>query len=551
MRVLFLSAVLCVCLQLSASASATGVEVDPAKTGAECLTPRASSRPHLRVTAWELHDRTDGVGELVQKREWLLLNGTGDFELTCNVVDVQDVLAGRGTVYLRLAALPGSRNWEGPDFKVMPSSPEGVEVFDRPCRTLKIPYEGGDIGRRAALMAAQRELRPFVPGRDGLFLSNTWGDRNRDARLCEPFMMKEIDAAAKLGVDVVQIDDGWQKGRSANSAALAKGENGRWGDWWSVDGFWDVDPVRFPNGLEPVVAAARAKGMRFGLWFGPDSSDDAVNWKKDADFLLSLYRGLGIEYFKLDSMKTQSPLALSRQSMLMDRLMDESGDRITIDLDVTAGRRPGYFAFPRIGPVFVENRYIRRNERRLWWPHRTLRNFWSLAHVVDPARLRMEVLNPARMPELYLKDDPLAPMRWPRDAIFAISMFSSPLGWFEIQNLSPETIESWKPLIARWKQERDSVHEGYVYPVGAAPDGLSWTGFVSASRDGKEGTVLLFRELDARVEYSFALSDYIPSGCGDAVVIGGHGEATLKDGVLHVMVSEKLGFIWVKILAGP
>lgn len=49
-----------------------------------------------------------------------------------------------------------------------------------------------------------------------------------------------------------------------------------------------------------------------------------------------------------------------------------------------------------------------------------------------------------------------------------------------------------------------------------------------------------------------ASSAYLRSdGCGDAVVIGGRGEATLKDGMLHVMVSEKLGFIWVKILAGP
>ena len=132
MRVLFLSAVLCVCSQLQASAAlfaaATGVEVDPAKTGAECLTPRASSRPHLRVTAWELRDRTDDVGELVQKREWLLLPTTRGFELTANVVDVQDVVTGAGTVYLRLAPLPGSRNWEGPDFAVKPGSAEGVSV---------------------------------------------------------------------------------------------------------------------------------------------------------------------------------------------------------------------------------------------------------------------------------------------------------------------------------------------------------------------------------------------------------------------------------------
>ena len=176
-----------------------------------------------------------------------------------------------------------------------------------------------------------------------------------------------------------------------------------------------------------------------------------------------------------------------------------------------------------------------------------MRNFWRLSHVVDPVRLRMEVLNPVRMPELYPEGDPLAPMRWPRDAIFAISMLSSPLGWFEIQNLSPDTVRVWKPLIERWKQERDAVHAGYIYPVGSAPDGLSWTGFVSASRDGNEGTALLFRELDESDEFALPMSDYITSVCVNAAIIGGRGEAFVKDGVLKVSVKEKLDFVWVKI----
>ena len=41
---------------------------------------------------------------------------------------------------------------------------------------------------------------------------HTWGDRNRDARVCETFVLQEIDRAAALGLDTVQIDDGWQKG---------------------------------------------------------------------------------------------------------------------------------------------------------------------------------------------------------------------------------------------------------------------------------------------------------------------------------------------------
>ena len=63
--------------------ASTGLEVDPpSDTGAACPTPRATFQQHLKVTAWELRDQTDGVGELVQKRAWLLLPGTGGFDLT-------------------------------------------------------------------------------------------------------------------------------------------------------------------------------------------------------------------------------------------------------------------------------------------------------------------------------------------------------------------------------------------------------------------------------------------------------------------------------------
>ena len=167
--------------------------------------------------------------------------------------------------------------------------------------------------------------------------------------------------------------------------------------------------------------------------------------------------------------------------------------------------------------------------------------------MVDPARLRMEVLNPERMPELYPVDDPLAPSRWPRDAIFAISMLSSPLGWFEIQNLSEETVSSWRPLVTRWKRERDTIHDGYVYPVGARPDGVSWTGFVSVARDGSEGTALLFRELAAAGDFALDVSGLLPHQCADVAVIGGRGTASLSNGILKVAVPEKLDFIWLKI----
>lgn len=90
-----------------------------------------------------------------------------------------------------------------------------------------------------------------------------------------------------------------------------------------------------------------------------------------------------------------------------------------------------------IGPLFLENRYPRKH--KIYRPHMTLRNLWSLAHVVDPVRLRIEFLNPASRPELW-GDDPLAPSRWPADALFAIAMTASPLAWMELSGIRPETM---------------------------------------------------------------------------------------------------------------
>ncbi len=53
-----------------------------------------------------------------------------------------------------------------------------------------------------------------------------------------------IPLAARMGFDIFTIDDGWQ---------AAYGENA-------------VDAERFPRGLEPLLTAVEAQGMRLGLW---------------------------------------------------------------------------------------------------------------------------------------------------------------------------------------------------------------------------------------------------------------------------------------------
>jgi alpha-galactosidase len=530
---------------VAAEAQASGIEVDAQQkssaavlAGAETL---ALEPLHLRVTQVTLMDQTDNHNELVSEREWLLMLNEAKFDVQGCVLSAENVLDGSGLAFLKLSPLPHARQDKSAvDFSVNPGA-RSVASFFNGYPVAVLGYRGGRAGRTRALHAFQRSLREYRAGRDGLFLSNTWGDRSRDARINEAFLLKEVEAGAALGVDVVQIDDGWQKGRSANSVA-ARGK-GVWNGYWAADAnFWDADPARFPNGLEAVVKCARAKGMNFGLWFGPDSSNDAANWQRDADHLLKFHRELGINYFKIDSMKSQNAAALRNQRALFDRMLEGSNGALTFDLDVTAEIRPGYFGLPDIGPLFVENRYT---DFHRYWPHQTLRNVWMLSQTVDPLRLRMELLNNTRQTDKY-KGDPLAPSLYKADTLFAITLMANPLGWFEVSNLPADYVAQLRPLVAVWKTERARLHGGAIVPVGAAPDGMAWTGFVSAAADSKGGYALLFRELNAKADFALELGGLI-QGATRATVLGGRGTARLADGRLLVNVPETLDFLWVKL----
>ena len=504
--------------------------------------------PHVKITEYNLLDQTDVRDNLLHTHEWLTPAVELPERLFCSSLDVRNPVTGEGLVFLRLAPMPRSRPNDVPDFildanfansKLIPLA-NGYPIVE-------LLYRGGDAGRITALHSVQRAYRPYRPGRDGVFVSNTWGGGNRDRRINEEFMRKEIAAGIELGVDVIQIDDGWQRGRTANSAkALPAGGKKTWGSYWAVDpDFWEPDPERFPRGLKPLVVEAKKGGIGLGLWFGPDTSDDAVNWEKDCTCLLDMFRRLNIRYFKLDSMHLPSALAYRRNRQMFDRMLEASDGSIVFDLDSTAQTRPGFFGAMDIGPIFVENRYAGSNYR----PWATLSSIWQLAHVVDPLRLRMEVVDPDPQVKASDADDPLASVHWPLDAGFAIAMFASPLAWMELSEVAPARKAAMRPLVAMWRHERDRLYAGVTFPVGVRPDGFSWTGFVNRSLDGKGGYALLFRELDERPSFSLPLKPWFcgRSVPGVATVVGGRGSAVVRDDVLMVSVPLALDYIWVKL----
>ncbi|MGH9667469.1 MAG: hypothetical protein ACRD9L_23855, partial [Bryobacteraceae bacterium] len=227
---------------------------------------------HYRLIQITLFDQTDTHNELVFEDEWLLDSNEHELKLPGNVFILENTVTQNGLLSLKQGPLPHARPVRD-EYDIVVSIKRGQGVV---CKfpgvrypVIVLSYSGGRSGRIDALQRFQRQKRLYDPSRDGKFLSNTWGDRSQDRRINAGFMSLEVNAGARLGVDAIQIDDGWQRGRSINSTR----GNGVWSGYWASDpNFWEPDPARFPAGLRPLVRQAAAKGMRFGLWYGPDSS---------------------------------------------------------------------------------------------------------------------------------------------------------------------------------------------------------------------------------------------------------------------------------------
>jgi len=504
--------------------------------------------PHLRLTQVTLKDATDHNNELVQERHWLLHPRQGTLELSGNLFLVEDLLNHRETIFIKEAPLPYARPTSSKyDLKVTLVSESGYAFTltkagsDQTWSVLE--YEGGALERAQALQQWQQAQRPDTEGHHTpRFLSNTWGDRSRDGRMKEEFILQEIDAAARLGVEVLQLDDGWQQGTTANSKDAAK-KGGVWEGFWKTDpDFWTVHKERFPHGLEGIIEHARSKGIQIGLWYAPDSWNHFANWKKDADKILELHQTYGVEHFKVDSINFQTETGRDNLHALFQRVLKGSQGRVVFDLDITAGTRPGYFGEIAVGPLFVENRYT---DWHNYWPHHTLRNLWKLSHWIAPQRLRMEFLNNQRNHWKYPKDR-LAPARYSADTLFATVMFSNPLGWFECSGLPEDYIKSAAPLVRIWKQHRDALFDGTILPIGEEPDGYSPTGFLSISSDRSSGYLLVFRELSPDTQISIPIPDGIAlEDCRWEVL---HGAASMSAGnqTFQIRIPEPLGFAFAR-----
>lgn len=323
----------------------------------------------------------------------------------------------------------------------------------------------------------EKELRSFfaerMKSKDIFIMVNNWGDCNCGENIGYDFYFKEIERASEIGVDVVQIDDGWQCGSPAKTRIYT--DDGEYTFYHNFyDGFWEVDEKKFPNGLKPLVDYAKAKNVKLGLWFAPDSMNNFKNMQRDIEVLKKAYDE-GFRYFKLDMVVIKS-FVDSQKFLKMLETVSKFGDDVYLQIDVTGDiERLGFLCGFEYGKIFVENRSCKFRE---YYPHTTLKNLWKLAQYMPAQLFQFEVPNRKHFSEYYREDDVLAPITYETDYLFASVMVSNPLLWMEVQNLSDDDKFKIKNIADVWKRHRDELKCTDVIPIGKEPNGSTLTGFL-------------------------------------------------------------------------
>lgn len=481
--------------------------------------------PHWRGKSVEFFDATDQNNTLVQ--EYTRLAYRQEVRLRGNLIFLDEAGKDAGLFWLKEAPVSGVQlAYPGFDFslKFNETRAAGIGVSPADLRSdewvrgyslVLGVWSGGETGQLTALRTYQQQLRVRLPERDEMILLNTWGDRGQDKNINEAFVLRELELGEKLGITHFQLDDGWQQGRSANSAF----QGGSFKDIWRKPDYWLPDSKKFPAGFSRIVAEGKKRGITLSTWFNPSIDSSFKYWDRDAQVMINQYKQYGIRMWKIDGVRIADKQAEINFRKMLDTVMASTNGQAVFNLDVTAGRRFGYHYFYEYGNLFLENRYTDFGN---YYPHFTLRNLWMLARYVPPQRLQIEFLNKWRNAGRYSVDDPFSPSHYPFDYLFAITMPAQPLAWMEARNLPPEAF-ALSSLISAYKKQWWEWHRGQIFPIGNEPSGTSWTGFQSISDRESTGYVLVFREQNKADKASMRLMNVMP-GTYQFTPLMGHGK---------------------------
>jgi alpha-galactosidase len=382
-------------------------------------------------------------------------------------------------------------------------------------------FETGAVNGNEDLLA--KNYRDFVlhfmslnrESRKPYIFYNTWNfqERNRNwykkpylADMTFDRMMKEIEVAHKMGIEVFVIDAGW----------------------FEKTGDWQPSLKRFPDSLKIISKTLKANGMKLGLWFNPTVAAVSSNMLKNhrecirtingsegkpwkiweteesygmclvskyrdafAEELIRLNKELGVTYFKWDAIgqyecndprhfhgnKDNSPQERlesyafeigKSMSYVVDKLVKACPEAI-VDFDITEGGRAVGLGFLSSGKYFLINNgpYFFNYDI----PFDRENGQWNVFFYPGPARAwicRTPLTFDKWIPSTlflthYLPDDP-----YENQSISLASLILGQNGiWGDLPGISKEGVDFFAKTLGMYKQVRDDMTETTMIRSGA------------------------------------------------------------------------------------
>ncbi|MER7709506.1 alpha-galactosidase [Streptomyces werraensis] len=387
---------------------------------------------------------------------------------------------------------------------------EGTRVPLTPGEEFTTPVAAGlfaDGGFGAASRAWHAYVRTHVlrhADETAPVLYNSWEATGFDVD--EASQLALAERAARLGVELYVVDDGWFGARRSDRAGL---------------GDWTPTPDRFPDGLRPLSDAVHRLGMRFGLWVEPEMvNPDSDLYRAHPDWVLHLPGRPRTE------LRNQLVLNFARQDVAdwafdwLTRLVAEHRvDFLKWDMNRVFGESG--WAGPEDGNDRLWTRYVHRlygvlDRLREAHPHLRIETCsggggrvdlgilartdqaWTSDNTDAVDRLGIQrgfsQVYPARVMSAWVTDVPnqLTRLTVPLRFRFHTAMAGLLGLGGDLTRWSQEELTEAAALVARYKEIRHLVQHGDQYRIGDPyGDGASAVQYVAA--DGGEAVVLVFR----------------------------------------------------------
>jgi alpha-galactosidase len=363
-------------------------------------------------------------------------------------------------------------------------------------------YSGHGFGAASRMMHDLE--RTIAKGRVRPVLYNSW--EATEFNVTEEGQKTLADKAAKLGVELFVVDDGWFGKRNKDNAGL---------------GDWTVNPQKFPNGLKPLIDHVKGLGMDFGLWFEPEMVNrDSDLYRAHPDWVMNFPGRPRSE------LRTQLVLNLARPEVrdyifgFLDKMTSENDIRyIKWDMNRVFSE-PGWPEVPpdqqkEIWAKYVWNYYDILKRLRAKHPNLEIEScsggggridlgvlpyvdeFWTSDNTEAFDRLRIQEgfseAYAAKFMSAWVTDVPNMNGRsTPLQYRFLVAMQGALGIGSNLNKFSEADSALATRMVALDKRIRETVQLGDLYRL-LLPDENDTTSNEYVSKDGKEAVVFAFR----------------------------------------------------------